>query len=101
VSDTASRDASTDRSGPILKAIFDQLPEIWSIASLEIVPDEIPQIQEQVKTWADTDGLNLIITSGGTGFAIRDVTPEVQPSGSSPHANRRHYPRFWKRQRQE
>jgi gephyrin len=72
----------------MLKDIFDRLPEIWSISSLKIVPDEIPQIQDQVKNWADKDGLNLIITSGGTGFAIRDVTPEVQPF--DPRANRRH-----------
>jgi gephyrin len=83
----------------MLKDIFDQLPEIWSISSLKIVPDEIPQIQDQVKTWADKDGLNLIITSGGTGFAIRDVTPEVQPF--DPSANQRHYPPFWKRRRRE
>lgn len=77
MSDTASKDPSTDRSGPVLKDLFSQQPDVWSIQALQIVPDEIPKIQEQVKNWTDNDGLNLVITSGGTGFAIRDVTPEV------------------------
>ena len=77
MSDTASRDPSTDRSGPVLKEIFLQQPDVWSVHAVEIVPDDIPKIQEQVKSWTDTAFLNLVITAGGTGFAIRDVTPEV------------------------
>jgi gephyrin len=78
VSDTASRDPSTDRSGPALKDLFSQQPEVWSIHAIEIVPDEIPKIQEKVKEWTDTEYINLVVTAGGTGFAIRDVTPEVR-----------------------
>ena len=77
MSDTASNDASTDRSGPALKDVLSCQPDTWSVASLKIVPDEIPAIQSQVKQWTDTEYLNLVITCGGTGFAVRDVTPEV------------------------
>jgi gephyrin len=76
VSDTASKDPSTDRSGPILKELFSATSDTWAIHSVAIVPDETSAIQSQVISWSD-EGVNLIITSGGTGFAIRDITPEV------------------------
>lgn len=76
VSDTASKDPSTDRSGPILKELFSAASDTWAIHSVAIVPDETSAIQSQVISWSD-EGVNLIITSGGTGFAIRDITPEV------------------------
>lgn len=78
MSDTASKDPSSDRSGPVLKELFSATPDTWSIHSVSIVPDENAAIQSQVKDWSD-EGVNLIITSGGTGFAIRDITPEVLP----------------------
>jgi gephyrin len=80
VSDTASRDPSTDRSGPVLRSLFNQDSETWTVPSLKIVPDEVSDIQSQVTTWTDAEGLNLVITCGGTGFAIRDITPEVTRS---------------------
>lgn len=83
MSDTASKDPSTDRSGPILKEVFSQQPDVWSIYAIDIVPDDIPKIQEKVKEFTDVESLNLVITTGGTGFAIRDVTPEVRCNCSS------------------
>jgi len=77
VSDTASRDTSTDRSGPALKELFAESYDVWTVAAVEIVPDEVEAIQSQVKKWTDEEMLNLVVTTGGTGFAIRDVTPEV------------------------
>ena len=76
--DTAFKDPSTDRSGPILKELFSQQPDVWSIHAIDIVPDDIAKIQDKVKEFTDTEYLNLVVTSGGTGFAIRDVTPEVR-----------------------
>ena len=78
VSDTASKDPSTDRSGPVLKDLFAESPETWTVTALTIVPDSIPAIQSEITQWTTQD-LNLIVTTGGTGFAIRDVTPEVPP----------------------
>ena len=77
MSDTASRDTSTDRSGPALKELFAESYDAWTIAAVEIVPDEVEAIQSQVRKWTDDEMLNLVVTTGGTGFAIRDVTPEV------------------------
>lgn len=46
--------------------------------SYRIVPDDVRQIQEVVRGWADLeDGVDWVITTGGTGFGKRDVTPEV------------------------
>ncbi|XP_039981975.1 gephyrin b isoform X6 [Xiphias gladius] len=47
------------------------------IAAYKIVPDEIDEIKETLVDWCDEKELNLILTTGGTGFAPRDVTPEA------------------------
>lgn len=79
VSETASKDPSTDKCIPVLKEVFNRLgSDQWDIATSEIVPDGIVEIQKFIKQWADRENTaNLIITSGGTGFAVKDVTPEV------------------------
>lgn len=79
VSDTASRDASTDKCGPILTDVFNKEGNgKWVVAETKIVPDNVTDIQRSIMQWADgQDYINLIITSGGTGFAIKDNTPEV------------------------
>lgn len=81
ISDTASVDAQSDKSGPILTEIFAsaQHAKSWAAPVVKIVPDEMDQIQSAIKEWADSDDAyyNLILTSGGTGFALRDATPEV------------------------
>lgn len=77
VSDRASRGEYEDRGGP---AIIDYLNEVlvieWQAIS-KIVPDDIPQIEAALINMADTIECNLIITTGGTGPAPRDVTPEA------------------------
>jgi molybdenum cofactor synthesis domain-containing protein len=47
------------------------------VASEAIVPDERDEIARALCTWADEEGLDLVLTTGGTGFAPRDVTPEA------------------------
>ena len=49
----------------------------WQVAKQEIVPDEIDVIQDALRSWADVGGIDVILTTGGTGFAPRDVTPEA------------------------
>ncbi|KAF2009899.1 hypothetical protein BU24DRAFT_427932 [Aaosphaeria arxii CBS 175.79] len=79
VSETASKDSSTDKCIPILKEVFQNLGnDQWNVASTAIVPDSIIDIQKTIKAWSDSENpINLIVTSGGTGFAVKDVTPEA------------------------
>jgi gephyrin len=80
VSETASQDPSTDKCIPILKAVFGDLgDDQWDVSETEIVPDSALAIQKTIRNWTDgSDPVNLIVTSGGTGFATKDVTPEVR-----------------------
>ncbi|EON61034.1 molybdopterin biosynthesis protein MoeA [Coniosporium apollinis CBS 100218] len=79
VSETASRDPSTDKCGPILQDVFrDDGGDQWEVTETKLVPDSISEIQSVVKQWSDgEDALSLVITSGGTGFAVKDRTPEA------------------------
>lgn len=79
VSETASRDPDTDKCIPILKDVFSDLGNNqWEVTSTGIVPDSVLDIQKSIQTWTDgEEPVNLIVTSGGTGFATKDVTPEV------------------------
>ncbi|RCH97085.1 hypothetical protein CU097_013483 [Rhizopus azygosporus] len=76
VSDTASNDVSLDKSGPTIVEILSK-EDKYSVEKQLIVPDEIRDIQKTVETWTDQYNLNLILLTGGTGFAERDRTPEV------------------------
>ncbi|KAI8259931.1 hypothetical protein K4K56_006588 [Colletotrichum sp. SAR 10_98] len=81
VSTTASKDPSTDKSELVLKDVIEQEGGgKWVVTDSKIVPDLVPQIQRQIMLWADVgleDGANLILTTGGTGFAVSDSTPEA------------------------
>ncbi len=75
ISDRSFRNERLDVSGPALASIITS--QGWQVKATGIVPDEIDQIQQKLKDWADQLKLDLIITTGGTGFAPRDVTPEA------------------------
>ena len=79
VSETAFRDPSTDKCIPTLKDVFDKAGnDQWDIATTEIVTDDVFAIQRAIRDWTDgPEPMNLIVSSGGTGFATKDVTPEV------------------------
>ncbi|XP_054826755.1 gephyrin isoform X5 [Eublepharis macularius] len=78
VSDSCFRNLAEDRSGINLKDLI-QDPSLLggTISAYKIVPDEIDDIKETLIDWCDEKELNLILTTGGTGFAPRDVTPEA------------------------
>ncbi|XP_044022355.1 gephyrin a isoform X4 [Siniperca chuatsi] len=78
VSDSCFRNLAEDRSGVNLKDLVHD-PSLLGgvIAAYKIVPDEIDEIKETLLEWCDELELNLILTTGGTGFAPRDVTPEA------------------------
>lgn len=73
ISDT--RTEETDTSGALLASRLQAAGH--ELAARTIVPDEVEAIRGQVRNWADDDGVDLIISTGGTGFTPRDVTPEA------------------------
>src|SRR4051812_46063810 len=75
VSDSVHAGTRTDRSGPAVRERLEQLG--WDVEMLECVPDEAPQISTRLATLADANRLSAIFTTGGTGVALRDVTPEA------------------------
>lgn len=81
VSDTASQDPSTDKCADALSGILTaQGPATWEQPTTKIIPDSVLDIQRAVCDWSDgPDWFNLILISGGTGFAVKDNTPEVCP----------------------
>uniref|UniRef100_A0A665TV37 Gephyrin n=1 Tax=Echeneis naucrates TaxID=173247 RepID=A0A665TV37_ECHNA len=78
VSDSCFKNLAEDRSGVNLKDLVHD-PSLLGgvIAAYKVVPDEINEIKETLLEWCDEQELNLILTTGGTGFAPRDVTPEA------------------------
>ncbi|WP_166039005.1 molybdenum cofactor biosynthesis protein B [Sphingosinicella sp. YJ22] len=73
VSDT--RDEETDKSGRLL---VDRLTAAGhQLAGKAIVRDDVEAIQAQVRTWVADESVDLVISTGGTGFTPRDVTPEA------------------------
>ncbi|XP_061552593.1 gephyrin a isoform X1 [Phycodurus eques] len=78
VSDSCFKNLAEDRSGVNLKDLVHD-PSLLGgvIAAYKIVPDEIDEIKETLLEWCDDQEVNLILTTGGTGFAPRDVTPEA------------------------
>ncbi|XP_078419331.1 gephyrin isoform X1 [Cetorhinus maximus] len=78
LSDSCFRNLAEDRSGINLKDLV-QDPSLLggTVSAYKIVPDEVDEIKETLIEWCDDKELNLILTTGGTGFAPRDVTPEA------------------------
>jgi molybdenum cofactor synthesis domain-containing protein len=74
-SDRSSRGERPDLSGPALGELV--TAQGWTVARQAIVPDELDAITESLSSWADSGEVDIIVTTGGTGFAPRDVTPEA------------------------
>ena len=73
VSDT--RTEETDKSGALLTGRVNEAGH--ELAGKAVVPDDIDAIQTQVRMWAERPDVDVIVSTGGTGFAPRDVTPEA------------------------
>ncbi|CCM01747.1 uncharacterized protein FIBRA_03813 [Fibroporia radiculosa] len=76
VSDTAAADPSTDKSGPTIRDIL-AAHGGYDCKYLLIVPDDELRIRHTVQAWCDQGDIDWIITTGGTGFGVRDRTPEA------------------------
>lgn len=77
ISDRASRGEYEDKGGPAMHAWFSRvLTSPWE-AVARVIPDEQPLIEATLIEMSDVLGCSLIVTTGGTGPALRDVTPEA------------------------
>ncbi len=75
ISDRVSRGEAEDRSGPLLARLVEEHLG-WQVIARAVVPDDREQIQRVLLRWVE-EGIALVLTTGGTGFAPRDVTPEA------------------------
>ena len=75
ISDRSSRGEREDLSGPILIDIVRQ--KAWKVINSSIVSDDQNEIEGILREWADSEDVDLVLTTGGTGFAPRDRTPEA------------------------
>lgn len=75
VSDSVATGTREDRSGANLKARAESLG--WAVAETGVVSDDIPAIAAQLTAWADSGTIDVILSTGGTGISLRDVTPEA------------------------
>jgi molybdenum cofactor synthesis domain-containing protein len=75
ISDRGSRGEYVDQSTPIIVEQLKMQPE-WQITHQAIIPDEFETIVNTLNQWC-TEGVHLLLTSGGTGFSPRDITPEA------------------------
>lgn len=75
ISDRSAAGEREDLSGPALVRAVEDAG--WRVMQTAVVPDEFQQIVDQLTGWADAGECSLILTTGGTGFSPRDITPEA------------------------
>lgn len=78
LSDAASRGAREDRSGPAVRDVLEA--KGWQVVAIEILPDDVQMIREKLERWSGVGDCEAVFTTGGTGVAPRDVTPEATRS---------------------
>lgn len=74
LSDKGSRGERVDESGRVLR---EMVAELGSVERYEVIPDEEERIVQTLVRWVDQDRLDLILTTGGTGLTLRDITPQA------------------------
>ncbi len=75
VSDRSARGEREDRSGPALAAEVKK--HGWEVIQQAILPDDLNAIRQRLIAWSRMGSIEIILTTGGTGFAPRDITPEA------------------------
>jgi molybdopterin adenylyltransferase len=76
ISDRSAKGERPDTGGPLIARLLTEHFG-WDCSLTAVVPDELEQIRDLLIDWADNDRCGLILTTGGTGFSPRDVTPEA------------------------
>lgn len=75
VSDRSSRGERPDASGPALGDLV--AARGWAVVRKAILPDDLMTLRDALASWADSGEMDVLLTTGGTGFSPRDVTPEA------------------------
>jgi molybdopterin adenylyltransferase len=75
VSDRSYHGERPDESGPALLTVVTQ--QGWQVTRITILPDDLGPLSATLAEWADSGEMDVILTTGGTGFSPRDVTPEA------------------------
>ena len=75
ISDRSAQGEREDRSGPLIQEIA--LQRGWEVIAADIIADEQIEIEERLASWCDSGEIDLVLTTGGTGFSRRDRTPEA------------------------
>lgn len=75
VSDKGAQGLRTDTSGPAVCALLEEAG--WEVVYRAVIPDELERIKAELTACADERRIDLVLTTGGTGFSPRDVTPEA------------------------
>lgn len=78
VSDRSARGERPDLSGPAIKE--EVVAQGWNVSKQAIIPDDLSILKSTLAAWADSEELDVLLTTGGTGFSPRDVTPEATNS---------------------
>lgn len=74
-SDKGAANERIDTSSQVIREIAEK--KGWTVTEYAIVPDEQEQLEDVMRTWCDEGRVDLLLTTGGTGFSRRDVTPEA------------------------
>lgn len=75
VSDRSALGERADLSGPALRQLLEA--QGWQISQHAITPDDHQSIEQKLINWSDSGVVDIILTTGGTGFSLRDITPEA------------------------
>jgi molybdenum cofactor synthesis domain-containing protein len=75
ISDRSSRGERLDAAGPALQETV--TAQGWQVVHRQVIPDDYPTIRQVLVEWSESGGLDVILTTGGTGFSPRDITPEA------------------------
>ncbi len=84
VSDRSARGERPDSSGPALIELIDKMH--WQVVRTAIIPDDYQIIVNLLREWADEGEMDVILSTGGTGFGPRDITPEATEAVVQRHA---------------
>ncbi len=75
LSDQGAAGKREDKSGPAIMELLD--PSLYEVADYQVIPDDQPLIEKTLISLCDIQKVDLVLTTGGTGFSMRDCTPEA------------------------